>query len=85
MEKPRHMVTPASGSIHLPGRHQTPSRKREPSVYDLGEMATPGFPAIAAGTQANIWHPSEARLEAGGQREEDGFLLEPQLCPRLLR
>lgn len=80
-EKPRHVVTPASSSTHLLGRHQTPGEKGEPSVCDLGETAAPGFPATAAGTQANIWHPSEARLEARGQREEDGFLLEHSSVP----
>lgn len=35
---------------------------------------TPGFPAIVAATQTNIWHPSEARLEAKGP-EENGFPL----------
>lgn len=59
------MGTPASCCItSLVGtRHEV--NKREPSVHE----ATPGGSAIAAGTQTNIWHPSEARLEAGPGRE----------------
>lgn len=70
----------------LPAAH--PSRvgtghkvnQREPSVYDLGEKATPGSPATGAATLTNIWHPSEARLEAKGL-EENGFLLGPGSIP----
>lgn len=73
------MGTPASCCItSLVGtRHKV--NKREPSVHE----ATPGGSAIAAGTQTNIWHPSEARLEARGL-EENGFL-QTRLCPKLLR
>lgn len=72
------MGTPASCCItSLAGtRHEV--NKREPSVHE----ATSGGSAIAAGTQTNIWHPSEARLEARSP-EENGFL-QTRLCPKLV-
>lgn len=65
-------LPPAAHTSPVGTKHKV--NKREPSVHDLGEKATPGCPAIAAATQTNIWHPSEARLEAKGL-EENGFLL----------
>lgn len=62
---------PAAHTSLVGSRHQV-----KKSVHDLSEKATPGCPDIAVGIQTNIWHPTEARLEARGpaQREENGFL-----------
>lgn len=60
-------LPPAAYTSLVGTRHKV--NKREPSVHE----AIPGCSAIAAGTQTNIWHPSEARLEARGL-EENGFL-----------
>lgn len=65
-------LPPAAYTPRVGTRHKV--NKREPSVHDPGEKATPGCPTIAAATQTNIWHPSEARLEAKGP-EENGFVL----------
>lgn len=69
------MATPASCCIHLNGRYQTPSQKREPTVGALKRRphlaALPLLPEL----KTNIWHPSETRLGARGQREGNVFLL----------
>lgn len=62
-------LPPAAYTSPVGTRHKV--NKREPSIHDLGEKATPGCPAILAATQTNIWHPSEARLEAKGRRKMD--------------
>lgn len=58
-------LPPAAYTSLVGTRHKV--NKREPSVHE----AIPGCSAIAAGTQTNIWHPSEARLEARGLKRMD--------------
>lgn len=49
----RAPLPPAAYTSLVGTRHKV--NKREPSVHE----AIPGCSAIAAGTQTNIWHPSE--------------------------